>query len=129
MSTSELTNFNITRRNLKYLLPVLALIIVPIVLRIGFDMGRGTGFFIGILVSVAVYHIPQLQVSSVEHQQVDEGKQSVFLWIFLPIIAALIILPVFYGPYVEYFMTHVLHINPETALDSIRSFLGIHVQN
>ncbi len=125
---SDTSNFNISQRNLKYILPILALIIVPFLLRINLGLTRAGDFVVTILIAVILYKIPWFKVSNTEYQQVNEQRQRTFLLIFLPIIALLVALPVFYGPIVENFLINTLHINPDTALNSIRSFLGIHLK-
>jgi hypothetical protein len=124
----DMSNFNISLRNLKYILPILALIIVPFLLRINFGLSRVGDFVVSILIAIILYKIPWFKVSNTEYQKVNEQRQKTFLLIFLPIIALLIALPVFYGPIVENFLVNTLHINPDTALDSIRAFFGIHLQ-
>lgn len=124
----DMSNFNLSIRNLKFILPVLVLIIGPFLLRISFGVSGGGDFIVSILIAIILYKIPWFKVSNTEYQKIDEQKQKTFLLIFLPIIALLIALPVYYGPIVENFLINTLHINPDTALDSIRSFFGIHLQ-
>lgn len=123
----DISNFNISQRNFKYLLPILALIITPVILRIISGLTQARDFVVSILIAVILYKIPWFKVSNSEYQKIDEQKQKNFLLIFLPIIALLIALPVFYGPAIENFLVNTMHINPDTALDSIRSFFGIQL--
>jgi hypothetical protein len=121
----DMSNFNITWRNLKYLLPILALIIIPVLFRINFGLTRIGDIVVSVLIAIILYNIPWFKVSEADYQKINEGKQKTFLLIFLPIIGLLIALPVFYGPFVESFIINTLKINPDTALDSIRAFLHI----
>lgn len=125
---ADMSNFNISLRNLKYLLPILVLILGLPLLRINIGLSRAGEFIVSILIVIVLYKIPWFRVSDTEYQKIDEQKQKAFLLIFLPIIALLIALPVFYGPMIENFLFNALHINPDTALDSIRAFFGIHSQ-
>lgn len=121
-------NFNITWRTLKYLIPIFALIVIPVLFRINFGISRAFDLMISAILVTSFYNIPWFRASNMEPQKINKNRQNIFLWIFLIFVLTLFTFVYFYESTFENFLTSTLKINPETAIDSIRSFLGIHLQ-
>lgn len=127
-------DFNINWKNLHYLIPVFIFIIGLSFGRIAFGISGGIAYF-GLYAALQqfLFRGKSFQVSKEESGKVNKKKEKVYLWIFMPLIIAVIILIPALGPYFQdHIMPSILHalnINPDTALDSIRSFLGIKIRS
>lgn len=127
-NTPEDLNFNITRKNLRYLLPILIMIMLPVVWSI--DLGlTWVGELILFVVSlVLVYKIPWYKGLNVEHEKIDKNRQKKVLWAFAVVTTVVLIAAPLFELSLQRFLVDILGINPDTAIDSIRSFLGINVK-
>jgi dipeptide/tripeptide permease len=119
-------NFNITWRNLKYVLPLIVAIFLPVVLKIDFGLTAIGNLIAGLIIVAILYRIPWSKAPKSESKKVNEKRQNIVAILFAIFVVALFIFAINFESSLESFLVNTLGINPDTALDSIRSFLGIH---
>jgi dipeptide/tripeptide permease len=119
-------NFNITWKNLKYVLPLIVAIFLPVVLKIDFGLTAIGNLIAGLIIVVILYRIPWSKAPKSESKKVNEKRQNIVAILFAIFVVALFIFAINFESSLESFLVNTLGINPDTALDSIRLFLGIH---
>ena len=127
---NDFRDFNINKRTLKRLIPFLLLITALSVSRINF----GYSIICLVLIWPINTYLTRLITAENSGDNIDNlpkkfNDNSIGYRISITIGIALVIILIagipFYGPLVQNFLIETLKINPDTALNSIRSFIGL----
>lgn len=122
-------DFEINWKTLHYLIPVAIVIVAIAIGRTIFGLSIFVVYFICQPIIVWLLNkVPLFNTQNLPEMRLTKERKIIYI-ILMTIVFLLIIGIPFYGPWIQDYLLNTLKLDPDKTLNSIRSFLGIHLQS